>query len=210
MDTALGITLPPMHPFLGMDMTSLLDERVRRDGEHPFLGGVCGLSLFAGYVGDPAATAEAFGDDGWLRTGDRVTVLPGGALRFAERAKDMLKVSGENVAAAEIERVVASVPGVREAAVVARKDSVRGEVAVAFVTVTADAGQAALDEAALEEAIIAVCRQRLADFKVPRAAYVVPDLPRVTLDKISKGVLRQWAADRHAAENDPTRQVASR
>jgi crotonobetaine/carnitine-CoA ligase len=78
--------------------------------------GVRGLSLFAEYLGDPKATAAAF-LDGYFRTGDLVTLTPTGGLKFAGRAKDMLKVSGENVVAAEIERVIAAVADVTAAAV---------------------------------------------------------------------------------------------
>ncbi|CUU56674.1 crotonobetaine/carnitine-CoA ligase [Parafrankia irregularis] len=190
--------------------------RVRRDdgadagpGETGDLlvGGIRGLSVFAGYLADPAATAAAF-EDGWLLTGDRVTVLPSGTLRFASRAKDMLKVSGENVAAAEIERVITTVAGVGQAAVVARPDPVRGEVAVAFVI--AAAADPDPDETALQEAVVTACQQQLADFKVPRAVYVVPELPTATLEKVAKGTLRQWAADRHRAESSPPHPEMSR
>ncbi|MBL7486585.1 AMP-binding protein [Frankia sp. AgB1.9] len=188
--------------------------RVRRDdgvdagpGETGdlLIKGVPGLSVFAGYLADPTATATAF-DDGWLVTGDRMTILPSGTLKFAGRAKDMLKVSGENVAAAEIERVIGAVAGVRQAAVVARRDQVRGEVAVAFVTAEITDSE----QTTLEDAIRAACQHYLADFKVPHAVYVVPELPRAALDKVAKGTLRQWAADRHAAGDHAARQGASR
>ena len=159
------------------------------------VGGVRGLSLFAEYLNDPVATADAFDEHGYFRTGDRVTVLPSGALRFASRAKDMLKVSGENVAAAEIERVITAVPGVVESGVVGRPDPQFDEVAVAFVVVD---GAADGDEDALRTAILQACEASLADFKVPRDVYFVPELPRATLDKVAKATLREWARERHA------------
>jgi crotonobetaine/carnitine-CoA ligase len=165
------------------------------------VGGVRGLSLFAGYLGDPAATAAAFDDDGYFRTGDEVTLLPTGTIKFASRSKDMLKVSGENVAAAEIERVVGQVPGVAEAAVVAQPDPVRQEVPAAFVTL---APNAPADVEALKAEIIERCRALLADFKVPRVVHVVDALPRATLDKVAKATLRQWARDRLAAQEPAT------
>ncbi|ADP82230.1 AMP-binding protein [Pseudofrankia inefficax] len=159
--------------------------------------GVRGLSLFAEYLGDPKATAEAF-LDGYFRTGDLVTLMPTGGLKFAGRAKDMLKVSGENVAAAEIERVIAAVAGVTAAAVVGRPDRFRGEVPVAFITAPDVASPTDLTDQ-----ILAACRAQLADFKVPHDVYLVDELPRATLDKISKGVLRQWAEQRAEAASSP-------
>ncbi|MDX2295195.1 AMP-binding enzyme, partial [Streptomyces roseofulvus] len=92
-----------------------------------------GLSLFAEYVDDPAATAAAFDAEGFLLTGDRAFRAADGFFYFADRATDMLKVGGENVSAAEIERVIAVVPGVREVAVVGRPDPLLDEVPVAFL-----------------------------------------------------------------------------
>ncbi|MBL7631825.1 AMP-binding protein [Frankia sp. CN6] len=183
-------------PAPGYDVRiRLADDRDVGFGETGELrvGGVRGLSLFAGYLGDAAATSAAFDADGYFRTGDEVTLLPTGAVRFASRSKDMLKVSGENVAAAEIERVVNQVPGVAESGVVAQPDPVRQEVPVAFVTL---AEPAPADLEALKERIVEQCRGSLADFKVPRAVYIVDALPRATLEKVAKATLREWALER--------------
>lgn len=147
--------------------------------------GIPGVSLFAGYYRDPEATAAAFDSQGWLRTGDRVTVTDDGSMIFADRAKDMLRVGAENVAASEVERVVLGVAGVREVAVVGGPDPMLDEVPVAFV-VSANPASTAL----LESQILDACRGKLADFKVPRKIHFVDDLPRATLGKVAKEQLR--------------------
>ncbi len=172
--------------------------------------GIRGLSLFSEYLYNPEATEASYTEDGWFRTGDLVTWHGDGHLSFADRDKDMLKVGAENVSAAEVERVIMTVPGVTEAAVVARPDEKLDEVAVAFVTTAPDASA---DDVAAR--VVDACRGMLADFKVPRAVYPVRGLPRVTLSKIDKKELRTVAGeedDRAAAEerwaavaaNDPS------
>ena len=146
-----------------------------------------GVSLFKAYLNNPEATAAAFDENGFFITGDRVTRLANGCLQFADRDKDMLKVGGENVAASEIERVVAMVPGVAEAAVVGLKDPLRDELPVVFVLSTLPEAE----HAALRDRVLTTCRAKLADFKVPVQVHVVAELPRGTLEKVSKVTLRQ-------------------
>jgi crotonobetaine/carnitine-CoA ligase len=149
--------------------------------------GVPGVSLFGGYAGDPGATADAFDGAGWFHTGDRVVQLGDGSMLFVERAKDMLKVGGENVAALEVERVLLEVDGIREAAVVGRPDEMMGEVPIAFVT--ADRSDPGLAARALER-----CHLMLAPFKVPHSVIVLDDLPRTAIHKVAKAELRKLAA----------------
>jgi len=153
--------------------------------------GVRGLSLFAEYLNNPQATADSFNEQGWFITGDRVTLGENGWLYFADRSKDMLKVGGENVAASEIERVIAAVPGVVENAVVAKKDPMLDEVPVVFVRCTPTAPA---QREALVRAIEAACAATLAGFKRPREIRIVEDLPRSTLEKINKAELRKLLA----------------
>jgi crotonobetaine/carnitine-CoA ligase len=145
------------------------------------VGGVPGISLIAGYLHDEAATEAAMGD-GWLRTGDVVAVDEDGYFAFVDRNKDMIKRSGENVAAGEVEAVLADHPAVAETAVVGVPDELREEAIVAFVV---PAG-----EGATEDELIAWCAERLAKFRVPSEVATVSELPRTPVGKVQKHVLR--------------------
>lgn len=150
--------------------------------------GIPGLSLFKEYLHNDKATAESFDEHGYFVTGDRVTLLDNGFIRFGDRAKDMLKVGGENVAASEIEQVVAVVPGVVEAAVVARKHPMLDEVPVVFIIPQGGVDRLARD---LHDNVMAACRKALADFKVPHEIRFVDEMPRSTLEKVAKAELRK-------------------
>jgi crotonobetaine/carnitine-CoA ligase len=147
--------------------------------------GVRGLSIFKEYDGNPEATAAAFDGEGFFRTGDRVTLLEDGWIKFSDRASDIIKVGGEGVSPSEIEGVVRGVEGVRDVAVVAADDAAYGQVPVAFVEAEASPGRD------LESDILASCRSSLAKFKVPRRVVIMPELPRVGNAKIARAKLRQ-------------------
>ena len=133
--------------------------------------GVRRLSIFKEYDGNPEAAGSAFDGDGFFRTGDRVTLLEDGWIKFSERASETIKVGGEGVSPSEIEAVVRAVPGVRDAAVVAADDDAYGQVPVAFVEAEAAPGRD------LESDIQAACRSSLAKFKMPRR---MVSWPRIT------------------------------
>src|SRR5437588_6312664 len=118
-----------------------------------------------------------------------VKMGPGGNVFYQERDKDLLKVGGENVSAREVEELVATVPGVAQAAVVGKKHEWRDQVPVAFVI----KAPGAPDDDELERQVIDTCRGRLADFKVPRAVYTVDEVALGTLDKLLKNKLREMA-----------------
>lgn len=145
---------------------------------------VRGRNVMAGYLDDPSATAEVM-DDGWLRTGDIGWIGDDGYVRIAGRAKDMVVVGGFNVYPAEIEHVLADHPDVLEAAVVGIPDERLGEIAVAFVV--------PLSAAPVPDALVAWCRDRLANFKVPRRVWIIDSLPRGAVGKVAKLDLRERA-----------------
>ena len=145
---------------------------------------VRGYNVMDGYWAAPEKTAQALDADGWLGTGDLYTRLPGGSVVFGGRAKDMLKVGGENVAAIEVEAFLCTHPAVKTAEVVGRADPRLDEVPVAFVELYEGM-------AADEEALIAHCRGRIARYKVPRAIHFMAsaDWP-MSATKIDKRALR--------------------
>jgi crotonobetaine/carnitine-CoA ligase len=154
-----------------------------------------GTSLFAGYLDDPVTTEASIlsrGTDGNVafRTGDRATVDETGALRFGGRSAEVLKVAGENVAVVEVEGVLAEHPQVFEVAVVGEADPIRDEIPVAYVVPVP--GQSIDPEDLLEWA-----RERLAPAKRPRAVHLVNELPRTSVGKIRKFMLRS------PTQNDP-------
>jgi long-chain acyl-CoA synthetase len=155
------------------------------DGE---IGEICvrGGNVMLGYWNAPEKTAEVL-RDGWLWTGDVGYRRPDGWFAITDRKKDMLKPNGLNVYPREIEEVIYAFPGIKEAAVVGEPDERRGERPVAFIAM--DEGHT-LDEAAL----LAFLKERLADYKLPRRAVVLPALPRNATGKILKTALRQQLA----------------
>jgi crotonobetaine/carnitine-CoA ligase len=155
-----------------------------------WLRGTRGIQLFLEYFDNDEANEKAF-EDGWFKTGDMVMLGTGGNLFYRERDKDLLKVGGENVSAREVEDVITGTPGVAQVAVVGKHHEFLDQVVVAFVVLAPGT-----DEAALEAEVIAACRERLADFKVPRAVYAVDAFPTGTLDKILKNKLRELADER--------------
>ena len=145
---------------------------------------VRGYNVMDRYWASPEKTAESLTEDRWLRTGDLYTRLPGGSLIFGGRCKDLLKVGGENVAAIEVEAFLCTHPAVKIAEVVGRPDPRLDEVPVAFIELR-DASKA--DEAEL----IAHCKGRIANYKVPRAVHFMTadDWP-MSATKIDKRALR--------------------
>ncbi|GAA4889569.1 class I adenylate-forming enzyme family protein [Actinomycetospora straminea] len=146
------------------------------------VGGTPGVDVTDGYDGLPAAT-DALLADGWLRTGDLVVRDAEGRAWFVDRAKDMIKRAGENVAASEVERVLADHPDVLEAAVHGVPDPIADEAVVAHVVPRPG-------HRPDPDALVAWCRERLARFKVPALVLVRDDLPRTSVGKIRKDVLR--------------------
>lgn len=143
---------------------------------------VRGFSVMAGYFEDPEATTAAIDADGWLHTGDLGTMDDQGYLRIAGRLKDMFIVGGFNAYPAEIENTLMGHPGVAQAAVVGVPDERLGEVGRAFLVPRSGMD---LDP----DEVIAWCRERMANYKVPRSVVLRDSLPLNATGKVVKDEL---------------------
>lgn len=150
-----------------------------------------GPQVAAGYWQMPDQTAETFLPGGWLATGDIVSVDPTGHLVLRGRRKEMYLQGGYNVYPVEVENVLTQFPGVAMAAGIGIPDPVLGEVGRYYVVPGEPGSGLDLD------ALTSFCRERLADYKVPRQIIVVPELPMTASGKIAKAVLRDQASDSH-------------
>jgi HIP---CoA ligase len=145
-----------------------------------------GYNVMRGYIHDPEATAEAIDTDGWLHTGDVGVMDERGYVRITDRTKDMFIVGGFNAYPAEIENMINDHPAVGQVAVVGVPDARMGEVGYAFViprhnaTITPDA-------------LIAWCRDKMANYKVPRYVEIVDAVPLNASGKVVRDELRTRA-----------------
>jgi malonyl-CoA/methylmalonyl-CoA synthetase len=135
----------------------------------------------------PEKTREEFTADGWFRTGDVGRIDADGYVTIVGRSKDLIISGGYNVYPAEIEAVLNDLPGIAESAVVGVPHADFGEAVVAIVVPRPGA---ALDSAALTAAL----KARIANFKVPKAIFVVAELPRNAMAKVQKNLLREQHA----------------
>lgn len=170
-------------PFPGQQARTV--DMSRRDPLPPGEIGeieVRGPHVFAGYVNRPDATAEAFSQDGWFKTGDLGWVSDDGYFTITGRARELIISGGYNIYPREIEDVLATHPAVAEVAVLGAADEDMGEHVVAVIVPKTG-------ETPLAEDIIAYCRARLASYKKPRRVVFVDALPRNALGKVQKHVL---------------------
>jgi acyl-coenzyme A synthetase/AMP-(fatty) acid ligase len=157
---------------------------VRQAGEEPRRG------FFSGYLKDEAATEEAW-RGGWFHTGDAVRRGPDGQLHFVDRIKNIIRRSGENIAALEVEAALAGHPAIRQVAVVATPDEVRDEEVLAFVV---PHGSIETNEATAIS-IQDWCLERLSYFKAPAYVAFIDALPTTSTNKVQKARLADFALD---------------
>jgi fatty-acyl-CoA synthase len=150
---------------------------------------VRGWSVMQGYCNNPEATAKAFTEDGWLRTGDLGELNADGRLRMVGRLKDVFRVGGENVAPAEVEEVLLGHPAVETAQVIGVPDARLGEVPCAYVTLKSGFFVS-------EQEILSFVKQKTANFRVPRYLRIVDSFESIGMTasgKVQKTKLRERA-----------------
>jgi fatty-acyl-CoA synthase len=175
------------HPMPGMecrvvDPVTGADLPPGTEGELLFRGSNC----FSGYLNDPELTAQVFDDEGWFHTMDVATMDRDGRVTFISRLKDMLKVGGENVSAAEVESYLLRHPAIGIVQVVSAPDDYYVEVPAAFIQLKPGA-------TVTEEEIIDFCVGKIATFRVPRYVRFVTEWP-MSGTKIKKAILREMIA----------------
>jgi long-chain acyl-CoA synthetase len=144
--------------------------------------GIKGPQVMRGYWQNPLETKKVFTQDGWLLTGDIASIDAKGFVRIHERKKDMILVSGFNVYPNEVEDVIVSMPGIREAAVVGVPNENSGEVPKAFIvrddlTITA-------------EDVKKFCHTKLTGYKIPKHVEFCDELPKSNVGKVLRRQLR--------------------
>ena len=144
---------------------------------------VKGPNVFKGYWRMPEKTAEEFTADGWFKTGDVGLVDARGYVNIVGRSKDLIISGGYNVYPAEIEGYINEMPGVAESALVGVPHPDFGEVGVVVLTLKPGAQLAG-------DAVLTALKSKLANFKIPKRCFVVSELPRNTMGKVQKNVLR--------------------
>jgi malonyl-CoA/methylmalonyl-CoA synthetase len=146
---------------------------------------VRGPNVISSYYEQPEATAAAFTDDGWFRTGDLGEFDDAGYLKIIGRSKELIISGGFNVYPREVEEWLLEFPGIVEVAVIGRPDPDWGEAVTAVVVCTSDSGSGSVDPDALR----AFAAEGLAPYKVPKAVEFVDALPRNALGKIVRSEL---------------------
>ena len=150
---------------------------------------LAGPQVFSGYWNDPEETAKSLTDDGWLRTGDIVTVDADGFTTIVDRAKELVITGGFNVSPSEVEAVLRGHPDVVDAAVIGKPLERGGEMVVAAVELEPGV---TLDE----EALRTWCREQLTAYKVPKRIVAIEETPRSMLGKVLRAQVKEMVLPR--------------
>jgi len=199
-ETHIGGTACALDDPLELRMTTVgrpmpgVEIGIRQPNGDKFLpveepGEVCfrGWCITKRYFDDPEKTAEALDANGWFRTGDVGVLGSDGYLRLVGRIKDMIRIGGENVAAADVEAILLKHDAVKQAVAVGMADARLVEVVAVFVELKTG-------KRATEQEIVDYCRQHLASFKVPRRVQFVEQWPMTGAGKIQRYILKESLA----------------
>lgn len=175
-------------PLPGTEVRVMSDEGMELDAGE--VGGlqVRGPNVFSGYWRMPEKSAEEFAEGGWFKTGDVAMIDADGYVHLVGRAKDLIISGGFNVYPKEIEEMVDDMPEVLESAIVGVPHADFGEAGVAVIVLRPGASLS-------EAAVIARLKDKLANYKVPKRAFFVESLPRNTMGKVQKNLLRDEYRD---------------
>ena len=188
LDEPLEVRLSTVgRPPPGMDM-EIRNPATNQPFPHGEAGEICfrGWGVMKGYYDDPERTAEALEPDGWFHTGDLGLIGDDGNLRIRGRIKEMIRVGGENVAAADVEGYLLRHPAVKQVVAVGKADPRLAEAVLAYVELKDGA-------LASDGELIEFCRSGLASFKVPREVRFVNDWPMSGTGKIQRFLLKEDA-----------------
>jgi crotonobetaine/carnitine-CoA ligase len=143
-----------------------------------------GIALFKEYYKNPEATSQDLDGD-WFFSGDYGKIDEDGYVYFIDRKKDVIKRAGENIAAAEVERVICEYPGVEEVSVIGVPDPIRDESVMAIV-------RPFPGESISEDDLKSFCREKMAKFKVPEYyIFQKEEFPKTSIGKIRKNIIRE-------------------
>jgi acyl carrier protein/serine acetyltransferase len=170
-------------PLEGVQIRIIREDGTIAAANEPGEIQVKGPTVFSGYCGVSEETNESAFLDGWFKSGDAGKFDDHGNLFITGRLKDMIIVAGENVFAAEVEAVISKIEAIKLVAVIGKPDKMLGEVVEAAVIL--QDGQNAS-----EASIIEFCRQKIADFKVPKKIHLVKEMPMTASGKVQKAELK--------------------
>ena len=183
-DGSIGVPFP----FTDAKIVDMDDRSKELGVGEPGELAVKGPQVMLGYWNNVAETENVLTKDGWLLTGDIAKMDPDGYFYIVDRKKDMIDVSGLKVYPREVEELLFTFPGVKEAAVVGMPDSYRGEAVQAYVVLKPES-----EGKVTEEQVIQFCRTNLATYKAPRKVTFVDELPKTLVGKVLRRRLREAA-----------------
>jgi acyl-coenzyme A synthetase/AMP-(fatty) acid ligase len=175
---ASWMTTAPMSPGEPASCSCAAPARIREQG------------FFSGYYKDEAATSEAW-RGGWFHTGDVVGPAPMVRGHFVDRKKNVIRRSGENIAAVEVEGALFQHPAVLNCAVAPVADDIRGEEVIACILLH----EGIPADRAMAETLFAHCSERLAYFKAPGWLAFVDSLPTTATQKVQRGEMKKLVAE---------------